>query len=162
MNDRELFKQACYAPDLKLFFADILKVKIRNEQQIREFKNKCNFSLICRRCGEKISPNDFEITFSYWITMWHPAHKDCAEIETKDNAHICQVIDASCNDCKFFKRKNEIILTLKNAKLQNVQFKTGSFAGHCLKFNRPTIGRANRCENYPCFEHRKGKAFYDK
>lgn len=87
----------------------------------------------CQFCGDKISEQDFAVGFGYWKPIFLPYHKKCVNDGYKERAFLCQQVDADCNDCKHFFRKD----------------------GLCLKFNKPAISLSNFCSGYPCFEHRK-------
>jgi hypothetical protein len=88
---------------------------------------------VCQLCGGRISEEDFAVGFGYWKPIFLPYHQKCVSDGYKERALLCQQIDADCNDCKHFLRKD----------------------GLCLKLNKPTGALSNFCSGYTCFQHRK-------
>jgi len=87
----------------------------------------------CRYCTQTLD-NDFEITYSYWGANMYPCHSKCQKEGEATEALACQAIDADCNDCKFFNRKE----------------------GKCEKTGKPAKARPKFASLHECFEHRKG------
>jgi len=62
----------------------------------------------CRFCEKEITEDD-EIAYapSYWWPHGdiYPVHKECKKEGKMQEAYDCQCIDADCNDCAFFERK---------------------------------------------------------
>lgn len=167
MNERlerkqKAFKEVCYSDKPQETLRNLLanniigiqQFHIKHENHCKAFFNElcnnkeCNFQLKwmvgsastnCRYCGKYISPEDFTITYSYWSAHWYPSHKHCHQAGTKQEAYDCQLIDADCNDCKYFRRDKFIY-------------------GTCQKFNKPTEAYSNHCSGYKCFEHRRNES----
>lgn len=97
---------------------------------------------VCRFCKKPISEKDFAVYHSYWQGIKFPCHQSCLTEGTREEAYLCQCVDADCNDCKHYERD------------PNRVFKTHSI-GHCNKFKKEVIGRPKFCSGYECFEHRK-------
>ncbi len=116
--------------------------------------------------------------------MWHPAHKDCADLQTRDTAHICQTLDANCNDCKHFERGKVATRCLApNMEFQFLPLQIKPFSknlpagapidpltifdklhiagdrGFCHKHKATVLAQVNFAANMPCFEHRKGNKY---
>lgn len=79
----------------------------------------------------------------YWAWGEYPCHKSCKEEGYKQEAYLCQCIDADCNDCKFFQRGEYVKPPYK------------CFRGYCSKLNKPTVAFAVTATNHECFVHRK-------
>ncbi len=65
---------------------------------------------------------------------------------TPDDIMEMQIIDADCNDCRYFKR--------------GVMAKIGGltkFDGHCLFHDRPTVAWPMQFSGHSCFVHRRSK-----
>src|SRR3954469_10640068 len=112
----------------------------------------------CRYCNLPVEEKDKTITHSYWQGVPFICHKSCKVEGEKEEAYLCQNIDADCNDCKYFKRGtlvkkelSDIIDGKPGKRLVNM----GYFEGHCLKFDKPAIACPKQCTGLKCFEHRK-------
>lgn len=98
-------------------------------------------NLICRYCDKPIELGQEVKTMSYWFHLPFWCHAECKKDGERQEAIDCQVIDADCNDCKHFKRGQAIY--------------KWSIAGHCLKFDKPTVAFPNKWTGRECFEHRR-------
>lgn len=83
-------------------------------------------------------------TLAYWNQMPDVCHVECKMLGERQEAIYCQTVDADCNDCKHFKRGQEIPRSIPK-----------SFAGTCLKFNHPTTAHPHWWTGKECFEHRR-------
>lgn len=94
----------------------------------------------CRYCGNEVSKEKCVVVSTYWKAFYAIACKSCAENGKgyREEAYLCQCIDADCNDCMYFKRIDGNI-------------------GECLKFNKSVIACPNFCSGYSCFVHRLDK-----
>jgi hypothetical protein len=151
-----LFIDACYADDLSSFLKICLGSRKLSDQELSflhayycttsngECYNKdCKVrwlagspSSVCRYCEQYIERDDIVIAYSYWSAYWYPSHKYCQKSGYDKEAFDCQLIDASCSDCKFFHRDEGVY-------------------GQCLKYDKPVEGHSNLAMCMPCFEHRK-------
>lgn len=141
MARKDLFIDACNANDKELFFADFSGQESKIGYAIRPY---------CTWC-KKLNVDD--IYYSYWNATWIPTHKECKQLLSKDTAYECQVVDANCNDCKFF-------ISKKTHKSRSDSWRTGE----CKKGNAnmklfsdkyPAIAQPNFCQGNDCFVHRK-------
>ena len=97
-------------------------------------------SAICRYCGLSVSFEQSDITIAYFNKGQFYCHKACKKEGERQEAFECQVIDANCNDCKFYQRQ---------ANGRNTSM------GFCAKLNKQTTGSPNKWMGMPCFEHRR-------
>lgn len=97
----------------------------------------------CRYCDQELSDTDKVTTYSYWQAVKFDCHKGCKVQGEKDEAFECQCLDASCNDCKHFKREKEVGGIPKG------------WLGDCLKFGEKVVAIPKHCMAMPCFEHRR-------
>lgn len=63
---------------------------------------------------------------------------------TPDDVREMQIIDADCNDCRYFKRGAMV-------KVPGLTM----FDGHCLKFDKETSAYPMQYTGHECFVHRK-------
>ena len=114
---------------------------------------------ICRYCLKALE-NPVK-TVSYWSHISDVCHAECKVDGEKSEAIECQIIDADCNDCKYFKRGKIIPLSdncLNQIKLGKVpKFSSEAWNGHCLKFDRETVAFPNKWTGRECFQHRSLK-----
>src|SRR5687768_13689028 len=99
--------------------------------------------LTCRYCSIPLTEMESVTTLSYWLGVKHPCHSQCKQTGERGEAIECQSIDADCNDCKHFKRgklERRALSCIENGKASSRMVNMGYFDGHCLKFDRPTIG----------------------
>lgn len=113
----------------------------------------------CRYCQQPIN-GEIAKTFSYWNKVEDVCHLGCKVVGEKEEAYDCQRIDADCNDCKHFKRgslapKTVSKLRTPDGRIEEVTFQEQWFYGHCLKFDKATIGQPNKWTGKKCFEHRR-------
>jgi hypothetical protein len=99
-------------------------------------------SRICRLCECEISPDEFEVGFTYWNHVMVPYHKDCLKDGSSAESWYAQEIDSDCNDCKHFQR-------------DGIRVTKWSSSGKCLKLDKPTTAFSNFCSGHACFEHRR-------
>lgn len=123
-QQQQLFKEACFNGTL---------TELSKQQNL-----KWIISDRCYVCGKKLTQEDFEIKYTYWKGCWAGTHKEC---QMADLVKECQTIDADCNDCKHFERKERVSNQI--------------FKGNCLKLNKETTAYPNFCSGHECFEHRK-------
>jgi hypothetical protein len=97
-------------------------------------------SKTCRFCNGPLTDKTFDTTTSYWWAFQSPCHKECKSTGQAQEAYECQKIDADCNDCGFFQRK-------ENGKWVCY--------GTCLKTGQSTKAYPNNASLNPCFAHRK-------
>lgn len=101
--------------------------------------------MFCRYCGEQVYlDEDYSTTSGYWSSQVFPCHGACKANGIKEEAYVCQLIDADCNDCKFFVRGEYIKPPYKY------------FNGVCSKYNRQTKAFPVTYTGHQCFEHRRG------
>jgi hypothetical protein len=96
---------------------------------------------ICRGCKKPVGADDFVVWHTYWKAYWAPAHKACLEEGLKEEAYLCQCIDADCNDCRYFDRGPRVA--------------SGVFEGVCKVTGVKVVGRPNFATGRPCFAHRR-------
>lgn len=94
----------------------------------------------CRYCGKIVEPEEKVTTLSYWMSIPFTCHKRCKDQGEKEEAYECQLIDADCNNCKYF--------------LRALASKWTCF-GWCAKFTAMTIASPKFATNHKCFTHRK-------
>lgn len=150
LSEREYFIEACFAEDLQSWYKEWVyqkkdRVQFFNfrlgSEGIYEHNSWCP-SKVCCDSGKTLIKEDMDVKSGYWTPhLWKPIHKDLLKEAKAFEAMQCQIIDADCNDCKYFKRGKEL--------------GTGITEGLCLKFNYPTKGYVNVCSGKNCFEHRK-------
>jgi ribosomal protein L36 len=114
----------------------------------------------CRYCEMSIQPQTAATTRSYWQNMLFPCHLACKIRGERDEAIVCQTIDADCNDCRFFKRGQAVMVVCSDYDKKKkvgviVNVSTGVSTGHCLKFDQPTKAYPNKWTGRLCFEHRR-------
>jgi len=137
-NERQYFLHACFVDNLKLFYKQWIEHSPNRAQYflsvpllIHKYWQPSN---ICRVSGEILTPNNIDIFHSYWTSGWYPVRKDLKRSGELEEAYECQKIDKSCNDCKYFNRKDY----------------------WCTKLDALPKGSApNFCYNHECFTHRK-------
>lgn len=85
---------------------------------------------------------------SYWAVRQEDGHilkshyhKECH----KEEAREMQIIDANCNDCKFFNGENSY-----HIPNTSVRWRTGK----CAKYNKEVVATVKFCQSNECFEHR--------
>lgn len=113
---------------------------------------------ICRYCDGEIPEQELVTTHSYWGGSPFPCHKQCKDAGIKQEAFDCQLIDADCNDCKYFKRGEvvkRLLSCMENGKSSMKLVNMGFINGHCLKFDRLTQAQPNKWSGLECFEHRR-------
>lgn len=122
----------------------------------------------CRHCKQPIAKDDFDVVGGYWSNTVFACHSYCKKEQMEYEAYECQLIDADCNDCAFFKR-GEIIepITQKHKDIILGVFlnsptvhKIGNpikFHGFCEKHNIGTYAYPKTARGYTCFKHRKDK-----
>lgn len=96
---------------------------------------------LCRYCEKKVSAEDLDYCYSYWLGNKYICHKNCKIEGQKLEAFDCQIIDSDCNDCHFFKRKEIVGKEV--------------WSGECLKFNKETRAFPKKWTGRECFEHRR-------
>ncbi len=114
---------------------------------------------ICRFCEKEVRNEESVAVHSYWGGNEFICHQSCKNEGIKQEAFDCQVIDADCNDCKFFKRGvliKRLLSCMENDKPSKKLVNMEIFDGHCLKFNKPTLAYPNKWTGRECFEHRRG------
>jgi hypothetical protein len=85
-------------------------------------------------------------------------HPECKAFGEREEAFLCQQIDADCNDCKHFKRVEVIkrmLSCMEDGEPSMRLVNMGFIAGHCIKFDKPTFAEPNKWTGYECFEHRR-------
>lgn len=97
----------------------------------------------CRYCNQSIDDLDKVKTLAYWFGTEFVSHRHCQLQGEKQEAIDCQIIDADCNDCKYFVRGQRIDSVPKGQR------------GQCLKFNKPTVAYPHTWTGRDCFEHRR-------
>lgn len=98
-------------------------------------------SKYCHASGKLLTKETITVYSSYWKAVWFPCHKDHLQELTQENNYLCQVLDASCNDCKYFERGERIDNRSSN--------------GMCKKLDTPVVAIVNWPMHMDCFEHRK-------
>lgn len=95
---------------------------------------------LCRYCG---LPGSDTVTHSYWTATKFPCHSACKKSGEKQEAYECQLIDADCNDCGYFRQ------THNHGK--------GVRSGICTKVSppSPTMAYSNKATGHGCFVHRR-------
>jgi len=142
MTTRQLFKQACFSPDLNSLYSEWKKDKTLS-QSFDQHGNHLYFSpsKTCRHCGLEVKEDNFDVAIGYWYPSWFPCHQECVKPQKEYEAFECQKLDADCNDCKHFSRIRPLTV--------------GVSLGTCNKFNRETKAYVNSPRGLECFEHRK-------
>src|SRR5258708_1026768 len=98
---------------------------------------------ICRYCDKPIADNGRATSHPYWSPVPGSCDKACKDAGIREEARLCQIVDADCNDCKYFKRG--ALLPLQAHVQASIDagdapgFTSQTFTGHCLKFDRPTF-----------------------
>jgi hypothetical protein len=102
----------------------------------------------CRFCDKEILEGQ-ELAYapSYWWSRGdiYPCHAECKKEGKAREAYDCQLIDADCNDCKFFNRR-------ENSKWVCY--------GSCSnpksdEFNKDVKAYPNNATGRECFVHRQ-------
>jgi hypothetical protein len=104
----------------------------------------------CRYCNLPIEHP--VTTLAYWSQTPDVCHPECKKSGERQEAIDCQIIDADCNDCKFFKRGIAGVMRWTGLLFSK---DTTVVPGHCLKFNRPTTAYPHFWTGRDCFEHRR-------
>lgn len=118
---------------------------------------------ICRYCNNTIPPDEVSITHSYWNSFPFFCHRQCKDAGVKQEAFDCQMIDADCNDCKYYIRGNlapKIVSLIKtiDGRMEEIIFSPNVFIdGRCLKFDKVVIAQPNKYSGLICFEHRRAR-----
>ena len=144
MNEKDIFKKACYSTDIQVLYKECLKRRWLSMQILEEYGGVIShplwrLSTKCHQCKEEIEEKDFAYFASYWTPhLWRPVHKECRNECKFNDAYECQKIDCSCNDCGHFDRISQQ-------------------KGTCTKFDKKVTPWANTCcpQNLECFTHRK-------
>ena len=98
----------------------------------------------CRFCFNILTDETFDSGFTYWKAMLFGCHRECKEFGMREEIIDCQVIDADCNDCKYFQRGKMLQKGIASI-----------WEGVCGKFNKPMKAYPNYCSGHKCFEHRR-------
>jgi len=134
-NGRENFKIKCY--------------KKHRDALMSEYYNN-----ICCSCKKEIKEDDFAIGYGYWEPRPFQCHKWCKDKHEKKITIECQIIDADCNDCKYFKRESN--KPEKDEGDKRFPFPSlEGFPGNCLKHSVKVYAHSNYAQGYKCFKHRK-------
>ncbi len=146
-TEQQYFKYACFCDDLQLFYRQWIEQK---QDRIQFFdisldgKYKHRYwipSKICSYSDELLNEENLVIKIGYWTPFCWTLVKNTLLNEAKTlETLFCQTVDCSCNDCKFFERKDQNN-GLCNKK-ENIFVKA-----------YPNMAQPNNLE---CFEHRKG------
>lgn len=142
----KIYKEACLH-DRPLVYLRALRIYIK-DAKVRAMslfiEDNSRISDSCSYSKDKLTEDTFDYYASYWTpNIWKPVSKEYKSVAKKEEAYMCQCIDADCNDCFFFERGKEA------AK--------GSNYGFCKKKEITTISNVNFCSNRDCFEHRNDK-----
>jgi hypothetical protein len=189
INTDILFKHCCLH-DRPYVYLRALRIAGRRNAQL-----KANISFIetnskidsnCCNCKNKLTEESISYYATYWTpNLWKSVCKGCREETIKSEQIACQIIDANCNECKFFKRgeskgkltEDHLFLKVKFgiAHEEKREWQEGDkliqknlpilreavigdevkFNGFCEKKNIQTQATSNICSGYDCFEHRK-------
>lgn len=118
-----------------------------------------NFMDVCRYCNLPVE-NPVR-TLAYWNQTPDVCHAGCREAGEREEAFDCQVVDADCNDCRFYRRgklAGKIVSKLhrQDGTVAEVVHQPNIFTGgHCLKFDREVVAQPKKWSGFPCFEHRR-------
>lgn len=143
MTERDYFIEACFAPDLQVWYKEWIRQKPDRVQFFFDGLDHYEHlywspSLICRSSGQILTRDNIDISKSYWTPFtWYPIHKESVSSHKKIEAYHRQVIDCSCNDCGHLQRQSGTV-------------------GKCLLFNKAVGIHPNTCcpQNIKCFIHR--------
>lgn len=147
MDKRDYFIKACYSDIPSGFYGYYIWLKNQglDEQVAYSMSRNCDPSNVCRFCRERISEGDFDVTPAYWGGGMYPCHKKCKKDGVKREAYDCQLIDASCNDCKHFLHHETVnVVGMKHR------------VGICRKSGESVKAYPNFAMGKECFEHRNG------
>lgn len=111
----------------------------------------------CRYCSNWID-GPVATTLAYWNQTPDACHPECKTDGEKREAFECQLLDADCNDCKYFRRGYNVqrwLSTMIDKKPAWVLTNMGINRGICNKFNKPTEAFPHMSTGRACFEHRK-------
>lgn len=131
----------------------------------------------CRYCKEPILEGQPTTSVTpYWHGPFRDiSHKDCFQKGYAEEAFDCQVIDADCNDCKFFtaypkedpkyigpRVKLPVISDFENPAeydlaILDFRIRSRVRSGRCGKFDKDVVAKPNQCTGMSCFVHRKWK-----
>lgn len=108
--------------------------------------------ITCRYCDKEVSEPDATKTLSYWNAQEFVCHRSCKESGERDEAFDCQVIDADCNDCKYFLRAQAGIPRWTGRQFM---ISTNIVNGWCARFYRITRAWPHSWTGRECFTHRR-------
>lgn len=149
MGRREIFKRACYAPDLQSYYVRCIEDGVLSRQEFSVSYDgslahvKFDPSRMCRACKKDVLPDDFDVFVGYFTDVWYPCHRQCREGQTRYEHRECQMIDMNCNDCRHLRRK---------PMASGVQV----LSGECVRLKKDVSFLPRTCmpQNASCFEHR--------
>lgn len=146
MNRSQIYKSACLSKRTPTVFLRALRIaNRRNRQMVSDINFVMENSVlsgVCSYSGSVLNEDTFDFVASYWTPfLWRPVHKNFKREYRNNESVECQTVDANCNDCKHFTRRNEL------AK--------GLYGGTCAKLNKDVKASVNTFAGNECFEHRR-------
>lgn len=60
--------------------------------------------MMCRYCDQPLAASEAVKTYGYWSGGLYWVHAACKVPGEQQEAYDCQLIDADCNDCRYFVR----------------------------------------------------------
>jgi len=114
---------------------------------------------VCRYCERPVDELDAVKTLPYWnysqselALSEFVCHAGCKISGEKQEAYDCQVIDADCNDCRYFLRAAPGIPKWTG---RNFTLCTNIVNGWCARFSRITCAWPHSWTGRECFVHRR-------
>ena len=145
INNRKEYKAQFFIP-VCLGEIEFNSLTFHDEDQKRIAHESFHISDKCRYCNVVITRQDsFCITESYWKAVGFLCHTACLKKGKATEEYECQLLDQSCNDCRFFVR-NQIV---KTSSIGTCRKNDGGYGIVSVKaFPVTSVGHL-------CFVHRK-------